>query len=106
MPVGPYVRAFSFMEGKMLEPFFIEYGLCRDGKPYWSIEIPHSREWEEQYYALAHEKPRYPMPAIRTVFDVWGPEDTVSGKYELTGMVEYKRGHWRCFVTTDEPWRD
>lgn len=63
-------------------------------------------DYEKVGYVMGFYEPHYPVPAIRIAFDIWPPESTVSGKYELTGMEEYKRGHWRCFVTTDEPWRD
>jgi hypothetical protein len=48
----------------MQEPFTIEYGIDRDGERYWRITIPHGRNWNEQYYALGHEPPNFPVPAI------------------------------------------
>ena len=48
----------------MLEPFTIEYGIDHDGGRYWTITIPHGREWKDQYYALGFEPPNFPVPAI------------------------------------------
>lgn len=57
----------------MQEPFTIEYGIDRDGERYWRITIPHGRNWNEQYYALGHEPPNFPVPATaRTFRHSWG----------------------------------
>lgn len=63
--------------------------------------------WERlSPYLHGKAEPHFPVPAVRIAFDVWHPDDTVSGKYELTGMFEWKVGHWHCFVNTDDKWRD
>lgn len=43
-----------------MEPFTIYHGPGN----VWQIEIPHGQDWNEQYYALAHRPPRYPVPAV------------------------------------------
>lgn len=71
----------------MLKPFTIHHG----PGDYWQIEIPHEREWSEQWYALGHETPNFSVPAIRHKVCFYANGDCIEIRSTINSALENVR---------------